>query len=63
MKLGLQDIQSLLSVVDAIDFWRCFKLLRFKPIQSLYMSLMKQILGVQKQIVNEPKGEMPTRSC
>ena len=55
-----QDIALILSLVDALikptllyasDFWGCFKLPRFDPIQSLYMS-MKQILGVQKQTTN-----------
>ena len=56
-----QDIPLILSLVDALikpillyasDFWGCFKLPRFDPIQSLYMSMMKQILGVQKQTTN-----------
>ena len=56
-----QDVPLALSLVDSLikpillyasDFWGCFKLPRSNPIQNLYMSIMKQILGVQKQTTN-----------
>ena len=56
-----QDILLTLSLIDVLvvpillyasDFWGCMKLNQSNPIDNFYMSMLKQILGVQKQTTN-----------
>ena len=56
-----QDVCLVLSLIDSLvkpillyacDFWGCFTLPVSNPIDNLYMSMLKQILGVQKQTTN-----------
>ena len=57
-----QDVQLVLSLVQSLikpillyasDFWGCFKFPKNNPIECFYMSILKQILGVQKQTTND----------
>ena len=57
-----QDIPLILSLIDSLvkpillyasDFWGCFKLPKSNHIDTFYMSMLKQVLGVQKQTVND----------
>ena len=57
-----QDVPLVLSLINSLvkpillyacDFWGCFTLPVSNPIDNLYMSMLKQILGVQKQTTNE----------
>ena len=57
-----QDVQLVLSLVQSLikpillyasDFWGCFKFPKNNPIETFYMSILKQILGVQKQTTND----------
>ena len=56
-----RDVAICLTLFDSLikpillyasDFWGCFKMARSNPVENLYMSIMKQILGVQKQTTN-----------
>ena len=56
-----QDIPLCLSLVDTLikpillyasDFWGCSRMAKSNPIETLYMRILKQILGVQKQTTN-----------
>ena len=56
-----QDVPLVLSLINSLvkpillyacDFWGCFTLPVSNPIDNLYMSMLKQILGVQKQTTN-----------
>ena len=56
-----QDVPLCLSLLDTLikhillyasDFWGCFKLAKSNPVENLYMSILKQILGVQRQTTN-----------
>ena len=56
-----QDIPLVSSLIDTLvkpillyasDFWGCSKISAFNPIDTLHMSILKQILGVQKQTTN-----------
>ena len=56
-----QNVYTTLSLIEimikpillyASDFWGCLKLPKDNPVQNLYMSICKQILGVQKQTTN-----------
>ena len=57
-----QNVPLILSLIDSLvkpillyasDFWGCFKLPKSNQIDTFYMSMMKQVLGVQKQTVND----------
>jgi len=52
--LILSLVQSLVKpiLLYASDFWGCFKFPKNNPIETLYLSILKQILGVQKQTTN-----------
>ena len=56
-----QNIDITLNLIDALielillyssDFWGCLKLPKDNPIEKLYISMYKQVLGVQKQTTN-----------
>ena len=56
-----QDISVVLNLMDSLvkpilmyasDFWGCLKLPKNNPVENLYMTMCKQILGVQKQTTN-----------
>lgn len=56
-----QNVYTTLSLIEimikpillyASDFWGCLKLPKDNPVQNIYMSICKQILGVQKQTTN-----------
>ena len=56
-----QDIPLVMSLIDSLvkpillyacDFWGCMKLPVINPVDNLYISMLKQILGVQKQTTN-----------
>ena len=56
-----QDILLTLSLIDTLvkpillyvsDFWGCMDLKKSNTIENLYMGMLKQILGVQKQTTN-----------
>ena len=53
--LILSLIQSLVKpiLLYASDFWGCLKPPRNNPIEIFYMSMLKQVLGVQKQTTND----------
>ena len=57
-----QDVSLILSLIDSLikpillyasDFWGCFNLPKSNPIENMYMSMLKQVLGVQKQTTND----------
>ena len=57
-----QDVRLILSLIDSLvkpillygsDFWGCFNLQKSNHIDIFYMSMLKQILGVQKQTTND----------
>jgi hypothetical protein len=57
-----QDVGLILSLIDSLvkpillyasDFWGCFNLPKSNPIENMYMSMLKQVLGVQKQTTND----------
>ena len=57
-----QDIPLILSIIDSLvkpillyacDFWGCFKLHNSNHIDTFYISMLKQILGVQRQTTND----------
>ena len=56
-----QDIPLILSLIESLvkpillyasDFWGCFNLPKSNPIENFYMSMLKQVLGVQKRATN-----------
>ena len=56
-----QDIETTLTLVDAMikpillynsDFWGCFKMPKNNPIENLYNSILKQLIGVHKSTTN-----------
>ena len=56
-----QDVPLCLSLLDTLikpillyasDFWGCFKLAKSNPLENLYMRILKQVLGVQRQTTN-----------
>ena len=56
-----QYIETTLTLVDAMikpillynsDFWGCFKMPKNNPIENLYNSILKQLLGVHKSTTN-----------
>ena len=56
-----QDVKTTLLLVDAMvkpiilynsDFWGCMKLPKNNPIETLHMSICKQILGLHKSTMN-----------
>ena len=53
--LILSLIQSLVKpiLLYASDFWGCLKPPRNNPVEIFYMSMLKQVLGVQKQTTND----------
>ena len=53
--LVLSLVQSLIKpiLLYASDFWGCLKIPKTNPIETFYMSILKQILGVQKQTTND----------
>ena len=53
--LILSLVQSLVKpiLLYASDFWGCLKLPKNNPIETFYLSILKQILGVQKQTTND----------
>ena len=55
ISLILSLVQSLVKpiLLYASDFWGCYKLPKNNPIETFYMSILKQILGVQKQTTND----------
>ena len=55
------DVPLILSLINALikpillyacDFWGCLKLPQSNPIETFYLSMLKQVLGVQKQTTN-----------
>ena len=52
--MTLTLIDSLIKpiLLYASDFWGSLKLLQNNPIENLYMMMLKQLLGVQKQTSN-----------
>ena len=50
--LSLVEITIKPSLLYASDFWGCLQFPKDYPVQILFMSICKQILGVQKQTTN-----------
>ena len=55
LQLILSLIQSLVKpiLLYASDFWGCLKVPKTNPVEIFYMSMLKQVLGVQKQTTND----------
>ena len=53
--LILSLVQSLVKpiLLYASDFWGCLRLPKNNPVETFYLSILKQILGVQKQTTND----------
>ena len=48
--LSLFDTLIKPILLYACDFWGCFNVKKSNPIENFYMRILKQILGVQRQM-------------